>query len=140
MNLVIPQKDTKPKKTYTATIEGDKYTIKGSVLIFRDATRCYNKIFSTSQKEYENDIEALEDVTSLIDEVIKLYEILLGKEQAEKLINKIDKKYDSEQGQYMLMQYAGLIYNISIGKLEKQEDIDNFFRKQQDTETEKEAE
>ena len=40
----------------------------------------------------------------------------------------------------MLMQYAGLIYNISIGKLEKQEDIDNFFRKQQDTETEKEAE
>ena len=120
MNLVIPQQNTKPKKTYTATIEGDKYTIKGSVLIFRDTTRCYNKIFSTSQKEYENDIEALEDVTSLI--------------------NKIDKKYDLEQGQYMLMQYAGLIYNISIGKLEKQEDIDNFFRKQQDTETEKEAE
>ena len=82
----------------------------------------------------------MEDVTSLIDEAIKLYEILLGKEQAEKLINKIDKKYDLEQGQYMLMQYAGLIYNISIGKLEKQEDIDNFFRKQQDTETEKEAE
>lgn len=140
MNLVIPQKDTKPKKTYSVTIEGDKYTVKGSVLVLRDSTRCYNNIFNSTNKEYENEMEALSDLADMFDNIIKLYEILLGKEQAEKLINKIDKKYDSETGQYVMMQYAGLIYNISLGKISKQEDIDNFFRREQDSETEEESE
>lgn len=140
MNLVIPQKDTKPKKTYSVTIEGDKYTVKGSVLVLRDSTRCYNNIFNSTNKEYENEMEALSDLADMFDNIIKFYEILLGKEQAEKLINKIDKKYDSETGQYVMMQYAGLIYNISLGKISKQEDIDNFFRREQDSETEEESE
>lgn len=140
MNLVIPQKDTKPKKTYSLTIEGDKYTVKGSVLVLRDSTRCYNKIFNSTNKEYENEIEALSDLADMFDNIIKLYEILLGKEQADKLISKIDKKYDAETGQYVMMQYAGLIYNISLGKISKQEDIDNFFRREQDRETAEESE
>lgn len=131
-NIVIPELDTKPKKSYTVEIEGDKYTVRASVLIFRESTRYFNRIQKYSQEMIDNP-EDTKNIDNLYDSITNLYEILLGEKKARKLIEKIDEKYDLETGQIALIQYSMLLYYISQGMT--QEDIDNFFRSKQDEET-----
>lgn len=124
--LVIPQNnEIKTKKTYQVEIEGDNYTVIASVLILKDSTKYINRIKKCVEK-LENKEYSLDTVDRLYENIINLFEILLGKKKAKQLLKKIDEKYDSDVGQVALIQYSMLLYQVSCGAT--QEDIDNFFR------------
>lgn len=126
--VIIPQQNTQTKKTYQVEVEGDRYTVIASVLVFRDATRYFNKLkkYTTELNENKEDIELIDKI---YDNAIALYEILLGEKKAKKLLSKIDERYDLQTGQAVLLQYAMLLYQIACGMT--QEDVNNFFRSEQ---------
>lgn len=124
MTYNIPQKDTKPKKTYNVTIEGDTYTVKASVLIAKEATHYYNAL----QKAVSKLNDGLEELEKVYDNMFSLFDILLGEKKARKLIEKIDDKYDTESAQEYLLKCAVALYSISSGA--NQESIDNIFFEQ----------
>lgn len=128
-NIRIPQKNTQPKKIYKVDIEGDTYTVKGSVLIAKDSTKYYNQLSRLTQNLSENfDTEILEQI---YDSAINLYNILLGEKQTNKLLNKIDAKYDVETGQTVLLEYAMSLYIVAQGG--NQEAINKIFFREKST-------
>lgn len=126
MNYRIPEQETKPKKVYKVSIEGDTYTIKASVLIARESTHYFNALQNLTTSLDTN--FTTQTMESIYDNAISLYEVLLGKKQSKKLLETIDEKYDIETGQAILLQYAMALYFISSGA--KQEEIDNIFFEQ----------
>lgn len=120
--IIIPQQDNKPKKVYKAEIEGEVFEVKASVLIARESTRYFNKLQRIMPKTEEFDFSVLEEI---YDCCFKLFDILLGEQQAEKLLGIIDDKYDTETGQVLLIQLSSALYSIASGA--DQESINNIF-------------
>jgi hypothetical protein len=120
--IIIPQQDNKPKKIYKAEIEGEVFEVKASVLVAKESTEYFNKLQRILTKP-----DGLETLEEMYNCCFKLFDILLGKQQAEKLIGIIDDKYDTETGQLLLIKLSSALYSISSGQ--NQEVIDNIFFK-----------